>query len=576
MKLMMRYIWRHKKYLIFSLLGTFAFVLIQLGMPTLLQYVLNDALPNNNKNMLFVIVGAMAVVAVVGFIGEILMSLGNSRIATNVIYDIRNDIFTKSQKFSHQEFEEFNSSALTISVISDAYQIMLFIQQMLRSALITPVMGIVGFVLITKNNPSVFWIVFSAVPIIFCFVIFVGWRTHPYSEKQQKTLDKINLTLREGLTGLRVIRAFNNQQFQAERFEQVNEKYSSVSKKMFRITALVNPGFFFIFSMMVVIVLWVSTGQIADGSMQVGTMAVTVEYIFHILFSLMLLSMLFVMYPRASVSAQRIQKILDTQISIDENEDGIENGHEKGTVTFKNVSFAYEGDAEAAVIENINFTAKPGETVAFIGSTGSGKSTLIQLIPRLFDATRGQVLVNGANVKEYNIYKLRDKIGYVPQKAQLFSGTIAENLRLGNPNATIEELEKAAEIAQAADFIAQKEKGFDEVISEGGSNLSGGQKQRLAIARAIVKRPDIYIFDDSFSALDYATDLKLRTSLHKEIKDATFLIVAQRVGTIMNADKIIVLNEGKIVGQGTHKELLKTCPIYYDIAASQLSKEELQ
>lgn len=576
MKLMLRYTWRYKKYLVFSFLGALSFILIQLGMPTLLKYVLNDALPNNDKTLLINIVTIMATVAVVGILGEILMSYANSRIATNVIRDVRNDTFAKTQQFSHQEFEEFSVSSLVIATTNDAYQIMIFVQQMLRSALITPIMAIVGFWLIIKSNANLFWIVLGITPIVIGFVILIGKISQPHSKKQQKYLDKINLTLRESLTGLRVVRAFRNENFQDERFGEVNDTYAGVSKKLFRITSLATPGFFTVFSLMIVVVIWISTGDIAKGTMEVGTMAIIIEYIFHILFSLMLLSMLFVMYPRAAVSAERIDRVLHTESSIQENlETGVVEGKERGTIVFDNVSFAYDGDPEAAVLEDISFTAKPGETVAFIGSTGSGKSTLIQLIPRMFDVVKGKVLVGGVNVKDYNLYALRDKIGFIPQKAQLFSGTIAENLRLGKPNATMEELEHAAEIAQASDFISQKEDGFEEKLSEGGSNLSGGQKQRLAIARAIVKQPEIYIFDDSFSALDYATDLKLRGKLKSEIKDATFLIVAQRVGTIMNADKILVLNEGKVVGMGTHKELLKTCSIYYDIASSQLSEEEL-
>lgn len=576
MKLMLRYTWRYKRYLVFSLLGALSFILIQLGMPTLLKHVLNDALPNNNKELLIKIVIMMSVVAAVGIIGEILMSYANSRIATNVIRDVRNDTFAKTQQFSHQEFEEFSVSSLIIATTNDAYQIMIFVQQMLRSAMITPIMAIIGFWLIVKNNASLFWIVLAITPIVIGFVILIGKVSQPYSKKQQSYLDKINLKLRESLTGLRVIRAFRNEDYQSERFSEVNDTYAGVSKKLFRITSLATPGFFTVFSLMIMVVIWISTGDIEKGTMEVGTMAVIIEYIFHILFSLMLLSMLFVMYPRAAVSAERIDRILHTEPSIQENlENGVVDGKERGTIVFDNVSFAYDGDPEAAVLEGISFSAKPGETVAFIGSTGSGKSTLIQLIPRMFDVVKGEVLVGGVNVKDYNLYALRDKIGFIPQKAQLFSGTIAENLRLGKPSATIEELERAAEIAQASDFISQKEDGFDEKLSEGGSNLSGGQKQRLAIARAIVKRPEIYIFDDSFSALDYATDLKLRGKLKSEIKDATFLIVAQRVGTIMNADKILVLNEGKVVGMGTHKELLQTCPIYYDIASSQLSEEEL-
>lgn len=576
MKLILRYTLRYKRFLLLSLLGVGGFVLIQLGIPTILKYILNDAVLNANQSLLYSLVLLMAAMMLVGFAGEICMSFANARIATNVIRDIRTDLFAKTQSFSHSEFNQFSVSSLITSTTSDAYQIMIFLQQLLRVAIITPVMTVTGFWMIVNTNPSMLITLLALTPILMAGVVVIGHISHPYSKKQQKTLDKINLTLREGLTGLRVIRAFRNEDFQNERFDKVNETYCGVSRRVFRIMSVAQPAFFLIFSILITVVIWVSSTQMQMGNMQVADLTASIEYIFHILFTFMLLSMLFVMYPRAAVSAERISAVLDSKPSISENlEHGVIDTEKKGYVEFQNVTFAYSDAPEEAVIKNISFTAEPGETVAFIGSTGSGKSTLIQLIPRMFDVTHGKVLVNGIDVRDYNIHALREKIGFIPQKAQLFSGTIAQNLRLGKADASSDDLKRAAQIAQAADFIAQKADGYDEMLAEGGSNLSGGQKQRLAIARAIVKSPEIYIFDDSFSALDYATDLKLCTQLKKNIKDATVLIVAQRVGTIMNADKILVLNEGCVIAQGTHHELLKTCSIYYDIAASQLSKEEL-
>lgn len=576
MKLILKYVWKYKLYLLLSLLGVAGFVLIQMGLPTILKYIINDALIGNKPEILKNLVGLMFVVIIIGAVCQICMSFANSRIATNVVRDIRDDLFVKTQSFSHNEFEKFSVSSLITSTTSDAYQIMMFVQMMLRSALITPVMTISGFILILNNNPSLFGIVSVAVAILLVGVFLITSKSRPYSQKQQTSLDKINLIMREGLSGLRVIRAFGNEKFQNKRFDTVNEEYCGVSKKVFRIMGIAQPGFYLIFNMMIVLIIWIGSVEIGNQTMDVGSLNASIDYIFHILFSFMMLAVLFIMYPRASVSANRIQKVLDSVPSVSENiETGITDTDEKGSIKFENVTFMYPGETEDAVLENISFTANKGETVAFIGSTGSGKSTLVQLIPRIYDVTKGKVLIDGVDVREYNIHSLREKIGYIPQKAQLFAGTIADNLRIGKADATMKQIQRAANIAQAADFISKKDNKYEDMLSEGGSNLSGGQKQRLAIARGIIKDPEIYIFDDSFSALDYATDLKLRTMLKKEIKDATILIVAQRIGTIRHADKIIVLDEGRIVGQGTHKELMNNCGIYYDIAVSQLSQEEL-
>lgn len=575
MKLILKYTWRYKKYLLLSILGVLGFVCIQMGLPTLLKYVINDALIGENRTLLIQLVLVMLGIVIIGIFGEICMSYANSRIASNVIRDIRNDIFIKTQSFSHSEYNEFSVSGLITSTTSDAYQIMLFVQNMLRSATITPIMTITGFVLIIKNNPQMFWAILATVPLLLLEILYINMFSRRYSKAQQTGLDKINRILREGLSGLRVIRAFGNEAFQERRFSEVNNEYCAVSKKAFRLTALAQPGFYLLFNALITLVIWFGSKAIGENALDVGTLSATIEYIFHILFSFLMLALLFTMYPRASVSAERIQRILNCDAVISENlESGKTKTTESGTVVFENVTFQYP-DAEEPMLKNISFTVNKGETVAFIGSTGSGKSTLIQLIPRMYDISEGRILVDGIDVRDFNIKALRNRIGFIPQKAQLFTGTIADNLRLGNPKASQAEIERAAKIAQAADFIEGKTDKYEEKLSEGGSNLSGGQKQRLAIARAIVKNPEIYIFDDSFSALDYATDLKLRMKLREEITDATVLIVAQRVGTIRHADKIIVMNEGKIVASGTHEELLKTSQIYYDIAISQLSEEEL-
>lgn len=377
------------------------------------------------------------------------------------------------------------------------------------------------------------------------------------------------------MTGIRVVRAFVREQFQKLRFRKVNDDYSHSSIRLFTLVALAQPGFSFIFNIVFVLIIWQGAVQIDGGHLAVGTLIAFIEYIFHVLFSFMLFASVFMMYPRAAVSAERIEKILNAPINITEKEDGVTTTDTQGELVFDNVSFAYPGPTESPVVRDVTFQAHPGETVAFIGSTGSGKSTLIQLIPRFFDVTRGSIKLDGHDVRDYQLKALRQKIGFIPQKAVLFTGTIAENLRYGNPNATDEELWTALKIAQSDTFVAEKPDGLQTYLAEGGSNLSGGQKQRLAIARAIVRRPALYIFDDSFSALDYKTDAALRGALKSITKEATVLIVAQRVGTIMNADRIVVLNEGQVVGIGTHRDLLKDNEIYRAIAASQLSQEEL-
>ena len=379
---------------------------------------------------------------------------------------------------------------------------------------------------------------------------------------------------RENLTGIRVIRAFGNDDYERKRFKKVNNAYASISKKLFKLMSVAQPTFFLLLNLAIIAIFWMASKMINVGSLQVGQLVAFIEYLFHAMFSLMLFSNVFVMYPKAQVSTERIQEILDAEPMIKNPEQGITETNNEGTLEFENVTFVYP-DGEEPVIKNVSFSAKKGETIAFIGSTGSGKSTLINLIPRFYDVTAGSIRIDGIDVRKFNLKALRKKIGFIRQKNLLFTGTIKSNIKFGKPHATHDEVEHSARIAQAYDFITNKEKGFDEPISEGGSNVSGGQKQRLSIARALVRKPEIYIFDDSFSALDFKTDAILRKALKKETTDAIVLIVAQRIGSIMDADKIIVLDEGKVVGVGKHKELLKTCSVYHEIALSQLTEEEL-
>ncbi len=575
MKLMWHYTMRNKKLLVFNFICVFGFILIELGLPTLLARMIDKGIAAGDRDYIWKMGAAMIAITIVGITMNILLGYFTSRITTNIVADIRDDLFEKVQGYSHTEYEKIGVSSLITRVTNDAYQIMLFMQSILRTGLMTPMMFVVSLYMVMRTSTQLGLYVLGALPILLMAVIAIAKISEPLSTKQQANLDKINGILRENLSGLRVIRAFVNEKFEEKRFGKVNQAYASSSRSLFRLMATAQPGFFFLFNIVMILIIWTGSIQIDQGQLQVGNLIAFIEYIFHALFSFMLFATVFTMYPRAAVSARRIQEALDATSEIKEPEQPVTETKTKGFLEFKNVTFAYPGHAQSPVIRNVSFTASPGETVAFIGSTGSGKSTLIQLIPRFYDVSEGQVLVDGVDVRDYSLTTLRNKIGFIPQKALLFTGTIAENLRYGKEDATQAELERAAEIAQAADFISRTPDGFDAHLAEGGTNFSGGQKQRLAIARAVIRQPEIYIFDDSFSALDYQTDAKLRARLKKETTESTVLIVAQRVGTIMNADKIVVLNEGDVVGIGTHKELLQTCPVYYDIAASQLSEEEL-
>lgn len=575
MKLMWKYVMQNKKLLLGDFICVFGFILIELGLPTILADMIDVGMANNDFGYIRQRGQLMIAIIIAGVLMNICLRYFGAKITTNMIRQIRNDLFEKVQDYSHLEYEQIGVSSLITRTTNDAYQIMLFMENILRMGFMTPMMFCASLFMVMRSSQKLGMYVFYALPVLLIAVVIIAKISEPLSSKQQKNLDKINGILRENLQGLRVVRAFVNEKFEEARFSKVNEAYTSSSKSLFRLMAVAQPGFYFLFNIVMAVIIWNGALQIDAGDLQVGTLIAFIEYIFHALFSFMLFSSIFMMYPRAAVSAKRIQEAMDIEPIIKNNPAGVKETEKKGYVAFKNVTFAYMDQAESPVIRNVSFTASPGETVAFIGSTGSGKSTLIQLIPRFFDVNEGQVLVDGIDVRDYDLGSLRKKIGFIPQKATLFTGTIADNLRFGKKDATKEEMETAADIAQATEFISQKPQGFEEPLAEGGSNFSGGQKQRLAIARAVIRRPEIYIFDDSFSALDYQTDAKLRARLKKETTEATVLIVAQRVGTIMHADKIIVLNEGNVVGQGTHQELLKNCPIYYDIAASQLSEEEL-
>lgn len=575
----MLYIWsylkRYPKWLVLDFLGAIFFVIVNLGLPTVLARMIDQGINQGDQDKLYFWAIIMLVIIVLGTCGRIVLAYAASKLTTNMVKDMRNDVYAKLQEYSHHEYEQIGVSSLVTRITSDAFVLMQFAEQTLKLGVITPMMMLSSVLMIFLTSPSLAWIVAFSVPFLAVVVLYVAVKTRPLSEKQQKTLDKINQYVRENLMGLRVIRAFAREDFQEKRFEEKNAIYADNSNCLFKLTGLTEPLFVQIIIAMIVAIVWFALDPLKQGSLQIGDLVAFIEYSFHALLSFLFLSNLFTMYPRTAVSSERLKEIMDMPISIDPNEDGIQETETHGYLEFDNVTFAYPGETESPVLHNISFTAKPGETIAFIGSTGSGKSTLVQLIPRFYDVTLGKIKVDGVDVRDYRLKSLRQKIGFIPQKALLFTGTIADNLRYGKEDASHEDLHQAADVAQAKDFIESREEGFATHLAEGGSNLSGGQKQRLSIARAVIKGPDIYIFDDSFSALDYRTDAILRRRLKEVTQDATVLIVAQRVGTIMDAKQIIVLDKGEIVGRGRHEELMETNDIYREIAESQLKNASL-
>ena len=546
---------------------------VELGIPTLVSNMIDEGVLRQDRSYLFQSGFTIAVISIVGVCGTILLGYCCAKISTAVTRDIRNDVFARVQSLSHAEMNQFGVSSLITRTNNDAYQIMMFLNVILRTALLTPVMIVVSFALTIRSSLQLSLIIASTIPIIVIGVVAVGKVSQPISERQQGSLDRLNRIFRENLTGIRVIRSFNNDAYETKRFDAENRFFMKQSRNIFKLMSSTEPVFFLVMNFASLAIYFVAAGMIDANTLQVGKLVAFMEYLFHAMLSVMLFCTVFMMYPRASVSAKRIREVLDTQSSVQEPSQAAELKTVE-EVCFDHVTFAYP-DGEEAVLSDVSFTVRKGETIAFIGSTGSGKSTLVSLVPRFYDVSSGSIRINGTDVRQLDLQQLRSVIGYVAQKAVLFRGTIAENIRFGKKDASEEEVRHAAEVAQACEFITAKPKQFEERIVEGASNVSGGQKQRLSIARAIVRHPQIYIYDDSFSALDFATDAKLRKALKGEVKDAIMMIVAQRVSTIMNADQIVVLNEGRVVGQGTHSELLKTCQIYHEIASSQLSEEEL-
>ncbi|MEG0367716.1 MAG: ABC transporter ATP-binding protein, partial [Coprobacillus sp.] len=494
MKLVWTYLKKYKKYLFINLICAFGFILIEIGIPTLLAKGINANFKNGDVNFILGLGLEMWVFSIIGFIMLIFLAYSTERITSLIVRDVRNDLFAHIQTFSRDQYEEFGISRFITNTGTDAYMIMQFMTLILRTGIIAPFMIATSFFMIMRENFQLAFITIGAVPLLLLGVFLINRVTHPLSQKLQKGLDGINRNMRESLTGLRVVRAFNNEDLQEKRFKKVNDNYARLSKLMFQKVAFISPIFTVIFCGVMVAVVSIGSYEINQGMLQVGTLAAFIEYVFHALFSFLMLASVLIMYPRFSVSVERIKEVLDTKAEIDPNrENGIVETDTQGYIEFDNVSFCYGDACEEYVLSNISFTAKPGETVAFIGSTGSGKSTLIKLLPRFFDVSQGSINIDGINIKDYNIDALRRKIGYVPQKATLFSGTFRENLLFGNREASEEDLHHSIEIAQAKDFIESKENGLDEIISEGGTNLSGGQKQRLCIARALTRKAPIYI-----------------------------------------------------------------------------------
>lgn len=570
---------RYLKPFTWILLAAVALLFIQamcdLALPDFMSDMVNKGITNGDSNYIIQKGFAMLGVALISAVCTITVGFLAAKVAAGLATNLRMDVFKKVQSFSNHEFDTFSTASLITRTTNDITQIQQLMVFMIRMIFYAPIMGVGGVIKAVSEDVSMSWIIALAVLMLLGLIGGTFVVAIPKFKVIQKLVDRLNLVTRENLTGMLVIRAFSTERFEEKRFDKANSDLTDTNLFVNRTMVLMMPAMMLIMNLVTVLIVWVGANQISAFKMEVGDMMAFMQYAMQILMSFIMLAVMFIMIPRASVSAERIAEVLAVEPAIrDCKMPKFFNKDFKGVIEFKNVSFRYPG-AEEDVLHDINFTAKPGETTAFIGSTGSGKTTLINLIPRFYDVTEGKILLDGMDVRDVGRHELRSKIGYVPQKGILFSGTIESNLYYADQDAKEEDLQTAARIAQATEFISSKPEGFKTEISQGGTNVSGGQKQRLSIARALVKKAPVYIFDDSFSALDFKTDSALRSSLKEETGNSTLLIVAQRISTIMQAEQIIVLDEGRIVGIGKHKELMESCEVYQEIALSQLSKEEL-
>jgi ATP-binding cassette subfamily B protein len=518
--------------------------------------------------------GFMLLVSIGGMIAAVAASFFSARIATGFGRIIRGKIFTHVENFSLHEFDTVGTASLITRTTNDTTQVQQVLIIMLNMMISAPLMGIGGIILAVTQDAGLSWILFAVIPVLVIVIVAIMTQAIPLFRSIQAKLDKLNLILDEGLAGVRVIRAFDRTDHEKKRFDEANLDLTNTSIKVNQIVGVMMPAMMFIMNIATIGIVWFGSIRISNGEMQIGTLIAFMQYAMQIMFSLLMVSMMFIMLPRASASAARINEVLAVKPEIKDADTVKDADEQRGYVEFQDVTFSYPGAEEPAIC-NISFSARPGEVTAIIGGTGSGKSTLVSLIPRFYDIDSGNLFVDGVDVREMSQEQLRAKIGFVPQKAVLFSGTITENMLHGKEDATDEEIRHAVDIAQATEFISGMPDGFDARIAQGGTNVSGGQKQRLSIARALVRKPEIYVFDDSFSALDFKTDARLRAALKKETLDATVFIVAQRVSTVMDADQIIVLDEGRIAGIGNHRTLMETCEVYREIVSSQLSLEEI-
>lgn len=552
----------------------FAQSFANLYLPTLMANIVDTGIVKGDTNYILRVGGVMLLITVAGMLCAIAGSYYGSKVAIGFGRLVRGKLFQRVEQFSLHEFDTVSTASLITRTTNDTTQVQQVLVIILNMMISAPLIAVGGVILAINQDASLSWILVVIIPILLISILLIMWRAIPLFRVIQSKLDKLNLILDEGLAGVRVIRAFDRNNYELRRFDGANQDLTDVSIRVNRIVAIMMPLMFFILNLSSIAIVWFGAGRINAGQMQVGALIAFLQYAMQILFALLMLSMMFIMLPRAAASADRINQVLDIEPEIKDAETVQDADSERGYVEFQDVTFSYPG-AEEPAISNVSFQARPGEVTAIIGGTGSGKSTLVSLIPRFYDIDAGRILVDGVDISKMSQHHLREKIGFVPQKAVLFSGTIAENIRYGKEDATDAEVQHAADTAQANEFITDMADGLDSVIAQGGNNVSGGQKQRLSIARALVRKPELYIFDDSFSALDFKTDAQLRAALKRETLDATVLIVAQRVSTVMDADQIIVLDEGRIVGIGTHRALMQSSEVYREIVTSQLSLEEV-